>query len=239
MEKRQAGAAANGGRSRPVRWRMAASIVTVLSLLGAACSSGSSDDGQAPAQAEGGASEGQESAVTDADLEAMLLVVSDLPTGWAVDNSPDESDSNAPSCLENAQVDEEEASAQAEAEFAKDGNLPVLFEALSYGGENASKWFEQGKAAFDSCTDVSFTSDGEKVEGTIGAMSFPTVGDESAAYAMNFTVQGLRLSFPIVIARKGDILAIIGLGDLGSPDSQLLEDLATRALSKVDPSVVS
>ena len=74
---------------------------------------------------------------------------------------------------------------------------------------------------------------GEKVTGTVSPISNKRFGAESSSYTANLTVQGTVLDQEFVIARKGNTLAAVAVGDYGPVDSQLLGMLATKAMGKI------
>jgi len=68
-------------------------------------------------------------------------------------------------------------------------------------------------------------------------MSYPAVGDQSSAWQINLTgtESGISLTVGIdfIVFRKGDTLALIFYGDLGTPDIQTVEHLVQVAASKL------
>jgi hypothetical protein len=71
--------------------------------------------------------------------------------------------------------------------------VPALQETLETG-KGAPARHARFKGILRSCKSVSFiTSGGAKVTGSVGAMSFPPLGDSSSAYAINLTASGVSL----------------------------------------------
>jgi len=173
------------------------------------------------------------------NLQAELLTPSDMPAGWSVDKSPSDATSR-PSCLKNldAQLHTGEIS-RAEAKYQGGSNsIPHLDETLAFYGHGVAT----GKLAiFDQtisrCGQVTFSSGGNTFTGTIGAMSFPAVGDESYAYQMNLSTKAnglnVTIGFDVVVARKGDTAFDLALTDLGTPDLSQFRGLVTKALAKL------
>jgi hypothetical protein len=77
------------------------------------------------------------------------------------------------------------------------------------------------------------TSDGTKATGSIGAMSFPALGDSSSAYAINLTASGVSLGIDIVLFRVGAITGDVLYFDY-SPDPMAVQHYATAAVNKVE-----
>lgn len=219
------------------RRRMAA-----LALIGAACLAaggcGSSSSASPPATA---AASGPNTTATSApatttttlppgptskQLAADLLAVQDLPTGWS--SQPVSNTSGGVTGCSLTKVLKLHATGSAEADFA-DGNLPVLDEML--GGYRTAP-----SAAFDTLvTDMgrcsSFTIQGHKF--TLGRMSFPAIGDASAAYAASGAIQGITVGFDFVLARKGAEVMVMLYGDIGAPDATQLAGFAKQAVAKL------
>jgi hypothetical protein len=215
-----------------VKWSTSA-IAGALVMLVAACGSNAPNSATATAPA----AHASTSATTPApNLAAELLSVSDLPAGWSVVPSADSS-SATPHCLQNIKT-ELKATSKAEVTFTDGSNgLPVLDEGLSYlpgQGENALKLVEQ---ILGGCGQISMTSDGTTLTGTVGAMSFPAVADQSAAYQINLsgTVSGLSVTVGIdlIVFREGDTVAVMLYGDLGTPDISVLQPIVQEAAAKV------
>lgn len=113
--------------------------------------------------------------------------------------------------------------------------MPVFDEEIGYVASvpDADASFQAGAAVLDACKEVSFNSGGQQITGSIGAMSFPTVGQRSRAWAMTFSAQGITFGFDVVLTQKGQELALLGYGDLGAPDLTELTKLAGLAVARL------
>jgi hypothetical protein len=166
------------------------------------------------------------------DIQSLVLSISDLPTGWTEDNSPNNSSSLScePPAMHNYIT-------RADVTFDQGGGLPVLIESLRYYNSattsSATTSFAIGVAALNACKTFTTTGSGTNYSGTLGAMSSPTYGDQSAAYNLNLTVQGLNFNEGFVVVRKGNYIALVILGDIGSLDSATLQGFVTRAVAKI------
>jgi hypothetical protein len=168
------------------------------------------------------------------NLSAELLAVNDLPVGWSVVPSSDSS-SSTPKCLQNVQTDLK-ATSKAEATF-EDNGLPVLDEYLAYLPGQGQPAMAAISQLLGGCGQISMTSDGQTLTGTVGAMSYPAVADQSSAYQMNLSgsVSGVSLTLGIdmIVFRKADTVAMILYGDLGSPDIAALQQFVQKAAVKL------
>ena len=118
------------------------------------------------------------------------------------------------------------------ADFNQGGAPPVLEETLSTYASAASA-FTTGITALNACKTFTTTGSGTNYSGTLGAMSSPTYGDQSAAYNANLTVQGVNVNEGFVVVRKGNYIALVLLGDIGSLDSATLQGFVTMAVAKI------
>jgi hypothetical protein len=222
-------------RSEPVdrvvgggmRW-LAVGIGTVFLL--AACSSSGGDPGSSPP-----ASNPQTAAsVPVRNLKPQLLTVSDLPTGWAVDNSSDSGGGTAPPCVKNLKS-KLDTTDHAEADFVKGTDVPVFNQQLGDYGTSAEALarYRTSTRILDGCRDFSFTSDGHKFTGSIGQLSFSKLGQNSDAWQIVLSAEGLTLGLDVVLVQKGTELALFLYGDFGTPDMSEFTQLVNKALARV------
>lgn len=174
-------------------------------------------------------------ALTQAQLKAKALSLSNMPIGWSVDNSSSGGTSNLGGCLQNLQAlgHPPKGITRVQVNF-DDQNLPSLQETLE-GGKGASNRYQRFVKILQGCKSISFTdsSTGDQVTGSVGAMSFPTVGNSSSAFAINLSIKGISAGIDIVLFRVGDLDGDIVYGDL-SPDASVVQGFATEAVNKID-----
>lgn len=117
----------------------------------------------------------------------------------------------------------------------KGTDFPEFEQSLGYYGTSAAAVakYQAGAAIFNNCKDVSFTSDGQKVTASIGALSFPAVGQQSSAWQLMISSQGVTAGVDIVLVQKGSELAMLIYGDIGSPDIDEATSLAHKAVAKM------
>jgi hypothetical protein len=164
--------------------------------------------------------------------------VTDLPAGWAVDNSSDSDDSGPePPCLKHLKSGQK-ALDEAEADFVQGTDFPILQQQLAYVGTTAAavRDYAIAVAALNRCRDFSFTSEGHKYTGTIGQLSFPKFGERSAAWRLALSAAGLTFGIDLLIVQKGPELNLLLYGDLGTPDTAAFASIAAKAVAKMPAS---
>jgi hypothetical protein len=65
-------------------------------------------------------------------------------------------------------------------------------------------------------------------------MSFPTVGNESSAYGVTMTVQGINAGADFVLFRLGAIAGLLEYADVGQPDPSQLQAFVIEAVNKIE-----
>jgi hypothetical protein len=192
----------------------------VAVLATASLAAGASADGSVPARA----------AKTPA-LASMLLTVTQMPTGWSIDNS-----SSSPvdlGCLSHLTPIGVKKTATAGVAFAFNASLPEFSETLATYATPASSVVRKAVSEIDRCHTITGTTQGHKFTGTLGAMSFPQYGNQSAAWALSFTLEGITFGDAILAVRKGAIVALFTEGALGSPDLRQFQGFVRKALERV------
>jgi len=200
------------------------SMASVLS----GCSSGASSQTGSGASTTGAPTSEATTTTSMVNLSSMLLAVSNLPTGWSVDNSGPPTGIN---CVQNL-FDPFHPSQKARVAFIESGSLPKLSETLVTFPSVASG-FAEVKNALDNCKHVTISNGSQTAQATVGAMSFPAVGDSSAAYTETLTYEGVPAAQGIVIFRKGNVVGGVALGDIGNLDTGQFQQFVTAALAKI------
>ncbi len=205
--------------------------VAVVALMAAGCSSSGKSDSSSAEQAT---TTSAAPALTNADLQPMLLTASDLGADWTEDSSSSGSSSTSPSCLKSLTSSEGSGGASVEAQF-KSGETVFAYEGLgAVGGESgAQAAYEQVTAALDSCQDLTFSSDGQPVAATINPTGPAGVGDQSQGYSMAFTASGIPVTLDLVVAQVGAVDVIVMYGYAANTAAGNVGQLATAAVNKV------
>jgi hypothetical protein len=110
-------------------------------------------------------------------------------------------------------------------------SLPAVQETLE-AGKGAIARYDKYLKTLNGCTSVSFSDSGQTIAGTAGAMSFPTVGDLSGDYAMNFTIEGESVGLDVVFFRAGQYDGDLEYVDF-SPDTSTMQAFAQEAAAMV------
>ena len=119
---------------------------------------------------------------TESVLKAKILSLSNLPTGWSTDTTATQSGDVG--CLA-AGLKENHNETKVKVEY-EDGQFPELEELLT-AGPAAGSAYRSLEKSLNHCTSYSFSSGGTKATVTVGALSFPSVGNQSAAYALQIS----------------------------------------------------
>ena len=171
-------------------------------------------------------------ALTRGQLQTKLLSVSNLPTGWSVDNSSSSKSSITSGCLAGIKQ-APKSEVKVSASFAN-GQLPVLEEELVTGRSASAAAYNRLTHILAVCKHFSESSGGQTVNYTVGAMSFPPVANTSSAYSVTFSVQGVNAGFDVVVFRAGTIAGLVALADIGQVDTGQLQSFVTEAGNKVE-----
>jgi hypothetical protein len=191
--------------------RAAVAFVAVLVVVGAAVPAG---------------------ATTRAQLRAKELSLSNFPTGWSVDNSSSSGGSSS-GCLAGAKSTKPKHSVSVSVSFTN-GSAPDLQEQLATGSGSLVADYGKVRNLLNRCKKLGFTNDGTTINGTIGEMSFPVLGNATNAYAATFSYKGITLGVDIVIFRVAQYVGLIGYEDIGQPDPGELQGFVTEAVNKIE-----
>jgi hypothetical protein len=170
------------------------------------------------------------SAVTTTQLKSKALSLANMPAGWSLHASAGSAAANT-RCLKLFKTPfphEVETTVLFEA-----GNLPALEEALQ-SGSGIDARYRKLKSALTSCRTFSFTASGQTFHGTARAMSFPTFGDRSGAFALAFTDQGVQVGADVVLFKVGPIIGEVLYEALGTPNASQLQAFMTEAVNKIE-----
>lgn len=172
------------------------------------------------------------SPISAATVRSHLLSLSDLPTGWSGrSSSKSPSELSGGGCLLPAKK-ETSGGARAAASFS--GNpVPVFDESLAAGKANKAKL-----ARFDhtlsTCKQFSITTSGTSISGTIGALSFPSVGGEVAAYQISIDKGVVTVDADVVTFKSGPYVGYILYADSTVPNVTQVATILRKAVAKAD-----
>jgi hypothetical protein len=170
-------------------------------------------------------------------IKSRTLQLSDMPTGWSVDNSSSGGVNNAKGCLSALHsAPKTKGLADAKVYYAENQSIPALEEAVATGkSATTNKAYAKLVHTLNSCNKVSFTAnDGTVVSGSIGAMSFPSVADASKAYNLALSAKGITLGADIIVFRQGNYDGELLFLDLGQPNETQLQQFVKAAVDRVE-----
>lgn len=173
-------------------------------------------------------------AITKAQLQSKALSLSNLPTGWNVDNSHSGGGGSVSGgCLTGIKKPPKKKGDVKAAVQYEDGQLPELDETLAAGPGIPADYGEINHI-FRSCKHLTISESGKTIPVTIGAMSFPRLGNATRAYGATISVDGVNAGFDFVIFRVGSILGLMYYADIGQPDPSQLQGFVSEAVNKVE-----
>ena len=219
------------------RW-LAVAFAAVLAV--GACSGDDSEASDSGGSGDATTSSDLADLPGEEELEPGLLTVEDVPMGWAeVPDDGDEQDD--PLCgirisrLLGLDVDE---LPRAEVQFAEDVDTgPSIGEQVGFVPEG------RGDDALRLLQEAVADCEGDEFNGldvTVSELSFPPVGDESAAYRVHFEdpASGQSLDVDAVWVRRGDLLVYLYAYDAGGNPTELLQTYAEPAVDKASAALV-
>ena len=164
-------------------------------------------------------------------LMTKALSLSDLPTGWSIDNSKSSSGATTVSCLSGLKSPFKHG-VKVTVAFKRGTTIPTMQETIETGPGVAAR-YRAFVRIFSSCKSISFSSNGQNFTGTVGEMSFPTLGNQSSAYSIVLMDQGIRAGLDIVLFQVANDIGDVFYEDLGTPNVNQVHSLATTAVAKI------
>jgi hypothetical protein len=171
-------------------------------------------------------------------LKAALLTADDLPTGYTEKKNAADTNDYGHLC-DKAKVSRIEPARKVSVLFSKGGFGPFIVEGLgAFRSEaRASESLAAARAEAGVCkTFTNMDRNGNPEPGSVLALSFPTLGDESAAFKVEKATQELPLSENVVMIRRGAVVVTVVTIGIAGADSKVakLEPLARKALERID-----
>lgn len=214
-------------------------LVALAVVVPAIGCSGDDDDGSsvsdfiAPeSESETDTDTGSDTEVDASDLEAALLGIDDLPSGWA--EAPLDPDNDDALCgVDSAELlglDDADLP-KVEVLYAEDANTgPGFFEGIA--------WVPDGRAPdlmalIEQRLDGCDTGEVDGVELTVGRLSFDQLGEESFAFRVTAPAGGVSIDLDSVYIRQGDLVMIVTGFELAGDSTALMAEWAPKALDKV------
>lgn len=196
-----------------------------------------------PSSAAAEAPEGTgDKTLTEAQLQAALLTVQDLPTGYTLAADDDDADDGGSAggddeCsrrFDDLDAEDDTEAPSAEVEF--EGGLGVLLsqEVVSHEDEDALKErFDEIVDLVSDCPSFTDTDEtGATTEVAIGPLSFPKLGDDTVALALSGQAEGFDIRLNMVFVRLGRNVMSVSQGGLAA-DAAALEQAARTGIDKL------
>jgi hypothetical protein len=183
--------------------------------------------------------------LTHDQATAALLTVEELPSGYSLDTSKDEDDSDdkiAPArCqelfdrLEDAH--KQDPVAKAQAKFTTGSVFgTVLDQSIgSYDDEISEDFLVTLAQTLSHCPDVTSTDkDGVETTFTMAPMSMANLGDQTLALRMTAEREGFTFHLSVAMVVIGHNLVTLGGGGLTGMDGAQLEQIGKKAINKLE-----
>ncbi|MFD4141401.1 MULTISPECIES: hypothetical protein [unclassified Streptomyces] len=237
-------------RTRMFRGVAAAVTVSALCFTAAAC--GGEDEKKPAASGEKSKDKGGEEKPAEASttpltaeqLKAATLEAKDLPAGWTGKTA--EADTTKPPTADKPEC-QPIANMMAgtlpggtggpNMEFSTKGENDNLSEQVfTFEGTGAAEFTKAIGTALETCKAAVFTQDGEKTKVTFAKLSAPKAGEESHAFTMGMSMEGLGADVKIsmLVARQGTGVARAAYVAIDNPKSEAaFGDLVTRMGAKL------
>lgn len=172
------------------------------------------------------------------DVKKQVIALTDLPAGWLRDTAGSGSDAGDPACFKAVDDKKDKPAARAQVNYkASAEGLPAVQEQVAYEPKKSVAALTRAKNALDKCGAISLVTNGTTLKGSMSPMSFPTVGDASAAYqlVLSGVVTNTRVTvgFDLLLFRVGDEDVALFYTSLGAPLLTEFEAVAKLAVGKI------
>lgn len=226
-------------------------LVGLALLTGAlvACSSGggdSPDRAKGPTSSSSATTTTAPKMMTSAELEALILPLADMPTGWSTDTpadlgTPSETDGycGGPNAVARAQAAGSQAFAGAS--YIQDPTTGPAVRIALFGfpstaeAEDYMALTQERISACTTFTDADASTPSGIVTFDLSAVNYPRYGDETIALreiARGEDADTIVFTSDVVFVRKGAIVATVQQGGL-SVDVQQLQDLVAKQIDRL------
>lgn len=186
--------------------------------------------------AEAEDSEESQSASRDVDLEAALLTLDDMPTGWTTDTvEATGNDSDSATLCGAELIEEVEPAGEVSADFSAGDLGPLLNHSiLEYEDDEAARVLTDFADALAGCEEWTEETDEGPMTLRPTPLSFPSLGDETVAVRIDAANELVDMTMDMVVWRHGDTLNIITMMEaFGTPDGEQTEEFATLADERI------
>lgn len=189
--------------------------------------------------------------LTNEEAKAALPPASALPTGWSVDpestlTDGSESDAEPEGTIEPAKCQaimddlseeqDQEPTGEASTTYTAGMLGPFLgVEINSFADEVPEDSFKKVLDALSTCSEITSTEDGTTTTFKISSLSFPNLGEESAAIRMAGESEGMAVGLDMVVIRAGHNIVTLSQASVGgAADSDALEKAARATVTNME-----
>ena len=170
-------------------------------------------------------------AVKRPSVKPMLLTVNQMPVGWSV-ASTGGGGGGTTGCVA-PHIRGAKPYSTGSVAYQQGSGPPEIEERLAAYSGSLAKKFAHVVRVLAACRSLTMPNGTRKVHAQLGQMSFPKMGNQSAAFALTASVQNINVGADILLVRKGQIVMLLMELDLGTPSLSQFEHFAHLALSKV------
>jgi hypothetical protein len=159
----------------------------------------------------------------ETDLNAVVLQLEEMPTGYAVDASADDETGDDDICGEDP-TEDVPADEEAKVSFTAGDFGPFASSIVAqYSDEmTAAEFMDATTGAFENCREFTDPDDGTAY--TFSGLAFPDLGDDTFAIRMTADSDFGSAAADLVYVRVGDRVMLTGNLAFGSVDSELTEE---------------
>lgn len=224
-------------------------VALAASLLLTACGSdeptSTTDPGNAPAEQTAEAPAPEPEPLTQAELQAALVTLDDLPTGYSPDEVSEDDDdtefeSDNPECKDRYALLEDfgdDADVEAEVAFAQEPATTVehSWGTYSTSGEELSAQFAAIESVVAECSQgrIISTDGTPPLDVTFTPISFPKLGDDSFAMNGEVSTDGFTVALTLAFVRVGQNVQTVFQGGLGQSDPELVAKVAQLGVERL------
>lgn len=214
-----------------------------LTLVLGACGADNEERAQTVDPAETGTPAGEpestsetESASADLDIDAALLTLHDMPTGWTQESSDTPTDSDDDASLCGAELlDGAEAVSEAGADFSAGDLGPLLSHTVAvFDDDGAERGLEAFTQALENCEEWTEDTEDGPVTFRPAPLSFPSFGDETLAIRFDVGSEMVDMTMDMITWRQDNTLNLIVVMEVfGTPDGEQTEEFVTVADERI------
>lgn len=190
-----------------------------------------------------GDSAGQQ--LTQKQVDAALLTVGDLPSGWTLGEESDEEDeddekiepSECAELIDSMDADEENAVAEGDRDFNKGGPFGTLMgvSISSYEDELDGGKLKDMADAFSQCSSFKGTdSDGVVSTYKVAPLSLANIGDDSLALTMTVDSESFTIPINVYLVVVGHNLLTFFNGGIAGADGAQLETIGKLSIKRLE-----